>query len=110
MGARTPRRTPGARWRTLAHTLVGGRAIEDSWEQHDDSVFDELVVDRWLHVEQMTDTTWWMNVAGVTVWVHVTRDGRAKSVSVFGPGDYDLPEADTTYSATWTRDEAEGIG
>ena len=110
MTARRPKRQPGTRWRTLAHTIRGGRAIEDSWHQHDDSVFDELVIDRWYHLEQMTDTRWWMNIAGVTVWVHVNRDGRATSVSVYGPGDYDLPEADTTYSATWTRDFANDDG
>lgn len=50
------------------------------------SEFDELVVGRWCHIEQMDHNTWWMNVGGVVLWVKADRRGRPKSVSVHGPG------------------------
>jgi hypothetical protein len=68
----------------------------------EDCEFDELVVGRWLHVEQMGPTVWWMNIGGVTVHVTVDRDGRPTRVRVDGPGDYDTPVDGCTYEATWT--------
>lgn len=47
-----------------------------------DTEFDELVVDQWLHIEQMDSNYWWMNVGGVTVHVTTTKDGKPKRVSV----------------------------
>ena len=59
--------------------------------------FDELVVGRWLHIEQMDSTLWWMNIGGVTVHVVVDRDGRAKAVTVHAAGDYADPVPGCTY-------------
>jgi hypothetical protein len=47
---------PGARWRILARD--GERKIA----AQNDGVFDELVIDDWVHLEQMDDNTWWMRV------------------------------------------------
>lgn len=52
------------------------------------ALFDELVVDDWLHVEQMDSRKYWINIGGVTVWVRVDKHGRPKCVDVYGPGDY----------------------
>lgn len=67
--------------------------------------FDELVVGRFLHVEQMDTGAWWMNVAGVTVHVHADRDDRPTSVWVCGPEDYDEPVPGCRYELTWTNPE-----
>jgi hypothetical protein len=65
--------------------------------------FDELVVGRWLHVEQKTGRRWWMNVGNVTVWVTVRRDGTPKHVVIYGPHDYAGGPADRCdYECNWT--------
>lgn len=67
-----------------------------------DAEFDELVVGRWLHVEQMGTGRWWMNIGGVTVHVDADRDGRPTHVMVYGPGDYDTPVVGCRYECAWT--------
>jgi len=60
--------------------------------------FDELVVGRWLHVEQQTDRgTWWMDVGGVVLWVRADYRGRPRRVTVYGPGEYNDPVEGCTY-------------
>ena len=122
-------RRPGGRWRLLVHeydpdNAPGGctytishhvepegarNAPDDGWSRTHvlpgTCEFDELVVGRWLHVEQMTDTLWWMNVGGVTVHVVADRDGRPRRVSVAGPGDWNDPVEGCEYECTWTHDE-----
>lgn len=63
--------------------------------------FDELVIGRWIHLEQMDTRRWWINVGGVTINVRADRDGRPKRIDVFGPGDYADPEKGCTYEVTW---------
>lgn len=46
---RQPSRIPGAEWRILARR--GDQLIEMA----NQGVFDELVVDQWLHLEQLDD-------------------------------------------------------
>jgi len=65
---------PGFSWRILAHkrTRIGRAIIGDyvpdgrvavSSEDFDVPVeFDELVIDNWLHVEQMNDRDWWIGL------------------------------------------------
>lgn len=65
------RRKPGSHWRLLAHRKDGSRCAPE-----DDGVFDELVVDNWLHVEQMDTRTWWMDLAGFRVSIHLPADPR----------------------------------
>jgi hypothetical protein len=54
-------RRPGSRWRVLARD--GERQIS----AQNEGIFDELVVDDWLHLEQMDDTRWWMRLADVRI-------------------------------------------
>lgn len=44
--------------------------------------FDELVVGRFLHVEQMDTGLWWMDIGGLVVHVRADRDGNPISVTV----------------------------
>lgn len=63
---------PGSRWRVLAKDRGRDLAFQD------EGVFDELVVDGWLHLEQMTEDTWWMRVGDARVDIRVLKDGRAE--------------------------------
>lgn len=94
-------RRAGAPWRLLAHT-------PDGKETHDlevpGTVFDELVVGKWIHIEQMDTNRWWMNIGGVTVWVTASRDGKPVKVSVYGPNDYDEPVDGCTYEVAWSEE------
>lgn len=65
--------------------------------------FDELVVGRWIHVEQMGTGYWWMNIGGVTVHVRADRDGRPKHVMVHGPDDYAGAVEGCEYELVWTE-------
>jgi hypothetical protein len=67
--------------------------------------FDELVVGKWIHLEQMDTGRWWMNVGGVTVNISADRDGRPRRVSVYGPGDYAEPEEGCTYEVEWSAED-----
>lgn len=53
--------------------------------------FDELVVGRWLHIEQMDVGRWWMSVGGVVLRVHADRDGRPRLVAVDTVGNGEAP-------------------
>ena len=58
---------PGSTWRVLARD--GAREVT----AQNDGLFDELVVDRWLHLEQMTEDTWWMRVGDARLDIKVDR-------------------------------------
>ncbi len=66
--------------------------------------FDELVVGRWIHLEQQDPGRWWMSIGGVTVLVAATRDGQPTCVDVFGPMDYGAPVDGCEYHCTWSTD------
>lgn len=70
--------------------------------------FDELVVGRWIHVEQMGSGKWWMSVGGVVINITADRDGRPKVVDVYGPGEYDDAAEGCRYSLTWSGDGGDG--
>lgn len=116
-------RIAGGRWRLLVHDYLGrqkdspirygtshhvqsysdGVAGEHSTKRVlPDTEFDELVVGRWIHIEQMDTGRWWMNVGGVTLWVTADREGRPRRVDVYGPGDYAEPVDGVTYECTWS--------
>lgn len=97
--AKRKRPRPGSRWRVLAWAKKGERRIE----VEDKGVFDELVVDDWLHIEQMDKRRWWMNVGGVTLWITVNNDGNADHVTVYGPGSYADAVYDCKYEISWPR-------
>jgi hypothetical protein len=101
---RTPRlRTAGSRWRLLAHERISGQRI--SGDAHHIQIpgteFDELAVGQWCHIEQMDIGQWWMNIGGVTLWVNADRDGRAKCVTVYGPGSYADAVTGCKYEIVW---------
>jgi hypothetical protein len=51
------------------------------------TVFDELVIDDWFHLEQMDDNQWWMRIGDAMVNVRV-KDGKAAEVLI-ERGQYD---------------------
>ena len=56
----------GSRWRVLAHR--GG----DRVEVENEGILDELVVDDWIHLEQMDDDVWWLRIGDARVVITVT--------------------------------------
>lgn len=102
----TALRRAGGRWRLLVHEWTGPQpdgtrygtshhvgptpGPEGPWQVSHvlpGTEFDELVVGRWCHIEQMDAGQWWMDVGGVVLWVDVDRDGRPKRVTVRPPTD-----------------------
>lgn len=94
---------PGTSWRFLVHDDDDVQKSSDKpyhvtshpQEYSDlvlpDTVFDELVVDKWLHVEQMDDDLWWMDVGGVVIWVTVGENGQPRVVRVVHPDEHAGP-------------------
>jgi hypothetical protein len=68
-GASTPPK-PGSRWRMQCEE--NGQKIEMA----NVGIFDELVVDDWIHLEQMSDRHWWLQLGGACFAVVIARDGR----------------------------------
>ena len=70
-------RTPmvGGKWRVLAHR--GAERVEVEGV----GVFDELVVDDWIHLEQMDDGVWWIRIGDARVIITVA-PGQQPTVDV----------------------------
>lgn len=124
-------RRPGGRWRLkvdewqgrrpgdrdgsygVSHTVTPDAAAPEptsEWarvHRLPNTEFDELVIEKWLHVEQMNATDWWMNIAGIVIDITVDRDGRPTGVMVHGPGDHDNPAEGCRYELVWSRDATE---
>ena len=64
--------TPGARWRLLAHREHGNLELKN------EGIFDELVVDDWLHIEQMDQRIWWLRIGDADVVVEVAPSGEIR--------------------------------
>lgn len=64
-----PIKRPGERWRVLAHDEHTTIELEDQ------GIFDELVVDEWLHIEQMDDNVWWFRVGDARILVTISENG-----------------------------------
>lgn len=84
-------RPPGSHWEVFAQGA--GRGVHTGSDRHPGTIFDELVVDHWLHVEQMDTHDWWINVGGVHMNVTVGVDGHARIVNI----DLADPREDTEY-------------
>lgn len=84
-------------------------AVFDSTEHTvlEGTEFDELVIGKWIHLEQMDTGRWWCNIGGVTINITADRDGRPKRVSVYGPGDYAYPEEGCKYVLAWSAESEE---
>ncbi len=103
----TGRKTYGTAHNVSNDPRFGGSSDDTKWEKHvvlPGTEFDELVIGHWIHLEQMGDTEWWMNIGGVTVWVTANRDGRPTRVAVYGPRDYDAPVDGCVYHCEWTEE------
>jgi hypothetical protein len=125
-----PVRRAGSRWRILVHEWRGAkhpgqplyghsyhvgsdpRQAEDG--EHVTSTtlegteFDELVVGRWIHLEQFDAGRWYVSIGGVFINITADRDGRPKVIDVYGPGDYDDPVEGCRYALTWSDQAATG--
>ena len=85
------RRKPGYRWRLLAHNDKSDQPIDVRHDRADGVCFDELVVDGWLHIEQMSARQWWMDIAGLTVNVWIKASGVPEvMLEVDDPGRHTL--------------------
>jgi len=93
--------------RRLSEIRPGLPPFEDTTDRTviEGTEFDELVIGRWIHLEQMDAGVWHIIIGGVVVTVRADRDGRPRRVDVYGPGDYDGPVEGCAYSVAWTADE-----
>ncbi len=69
---------PGRSWRVLVHRSDGTpHPIELRSEQYvARTEFDELVIGKWIHLEQMGERTWWMRVGNYTLYITIDGYGR----------------------------------
>lgn len=99
------RHKAGSHWRILVHERIGkgyGKQIEDSHETYQEHTeFDELVIDEWIHLEQMDTNHWWMRLGPLMVHVTVGERGQARTIQVeedFSPDEgWILDESQDTY-------------
>ena len=90
-----PKNQPGESWRILAHEVLPGyrygsreldirskaypvspSAREDNAQRLDHrTVLDEVVIGDWLHMEQMGDRGWWLQIGDAYVYVHLPARG-----------------------------------
>lgn len=70
--------SPGYHWRFNAPSNREKSAFKDV-ESDGKSCFDELVVDNWLHIEQMSDRVWWMRIGSdLNINITISDDGEPK--------------------------------
>jgi hypothetical protein len=62
-------RRPGSTYRVLAHAKDGDVELKNR------GVFDELVVDHWFHLEQMTTRSWWARIGDARINVEIATNG-----------------------------------
>jgi hypothetical protein len=96
------RRCAGGRWRLLVHdrlarktggilydtsrSVASSRKLAGEDGPHmvttvlEDTEFDELVVGSAIHVEQLGEGAYWLDIGGLVVNVQIDRDGRPRSV------------------------------
>ena len=56
---------PGYSWRILAKSTREKSRVDLHGDGH--SYFDELVIDNWLHLEQMDDDNWWLGIGPISI-------------------------------------------
>jgi hypothetical protein len=67
--ARRKRRLPGRRWRILAQDVA------DCIDVRNRGQFDEIVIDRWLHLEWMSDRHYWMQLGPLRIDITLGSNG-----------------------------------
>ncbi|MFK7998883.1 MAG: hypothetical protein AB8H86_04775 [Polyangiales bacterium] len=60
---------PGSKWR------LGSEEGDTTFAVANRGIFDELVVDDWLHIEQMSERVWWMRVGDARIFVELDDEG-----------------------------------
>lgn len=64
---------PGTHWRILANERGDASA-----DVRNAGVLDEVCLDRWLHLEQMSARQWWMGIGEAHVWITYGRRGKVE--------------------------------
>ena len=73
-------KTPGKHWRILAHGKKGkiilySKASAKLSNKHTindfHTIFDELVIDDWFHIEQMKKNEWWARIGDAYLWITI---------------------------------------
>ena len=70
----TPPKVPGSQWRVLAHRSNGDKLDFRVRPKHN-LIFDELVLDCAIHLEQMDTRNWWMQLGDAYVWITIPKKG-----------------------------------
>lgn len=68
---------PGYDWWT--HVGDGPSSNDNIQKGDGKTVFDELVIDNWLHLEQMDDEHWWMRVGPISIRIKPNLDNYKES-------------------------------
>lgn len=102
-------------YRILPHLDVYGAKYDEedpdlvSTHEFPDAEFDQFLLGNWLNIEQHNNT-YWLDVAGVKIRVHVSEDGHPLSVHVDPPAaqngcEYRLPitKRDVAEGGIFTR-------
>lgn len=63
---------PGSQWRISASK--DGEKVE----VEDQGVLDEVVIQPWLHLEQLDDREWWMRLGDARILINVAADGKVQ--------------------------------
>ncbi|MFK8003625.1 MAG: hypothetical protein AB8H86_28945 [Polyangiales bacterium] len=63
------KKLPGSVWRLLTRS---GFAVEN------EGVIDEVVVDQWMHMEQLEERVWWMRLGLARLIIEIDEEGVAK--------------------------------
>jgi hypothetical protein len=63
---------PGQQWSLLAHEGT------NSFEVENKGIIDEVIIDSWLHLEQMDVRQWWMRLGDARIWINIEADGIAR--------------------------------
>ena len=64
----------GSQWRVAAH--------EPELEIKNKGVFDELVLEHAVHIEQMNRNQWWMGLGAAHVWIDIGQDGYPTKITI----------------------------
>jgi hypothetical protein len=62
----------GQRGKDLSVREAGGKYL-----------FDELVVDKWFHIERMDHNAWWMRVGEIDMWIQIDRKTQKVRVNTY---------------------------
>jgi hypothetical protein len=104
------RHRPGSQWRVLLHTLTDegecGSPIDiRSSQGSQPTEFDEVVIDEWLHLEQLDSRMWSLRLGPLLITTTVGERGQAREVYVEDDqGDSWQFRRDRAGALIWERD------